>query len=180
MPTRPNDTMGLSRTAAIIDGDPRRGRPTRLLIDNGDFLQGNPMGDYIAYEHGLKDGDVHPMITAMNTLGYDGSTLGNHEFNYGLDFLDKVLAGANFPFVCANLIRGTELAADPRNDKLYLKPYMILEKTINDGDGNAQPIKIGFIGFVPPQIMIWDSTEPRRQGRRRATSSRPPRPGCRR
>ena len=41
----------------------------------------------------------------MNTLGYECSTLGNHEFNYGLDFLDKVLAGANFPFVCANLIQ---------------------------------------------------------------------------
>ena len=74
-----------------------------MLVDNGDLLQGNPMGDYIAYERGMKDGDLHPMIKGMNPLGYECSTLGNHEFNYGLAFLDKVLAGANFPFVCANL-----------------------------------------------------------------------------
>jgi 2',3'-cyclic-nucleotide 2'-phosphodiesterase/3'-nucleotidase len=56
-----------------------------MLLDNGDFLQGNPMGDYMAYERGMKEGDLHPMIAAMNTLGFDASTLGNHEFNYGLD-----------------------------------------------------------------------------------------------
>ena len=72
-------------------------------------------------------------MKGMNLLGYECSTLGNHEFNYGLSFLDKVLAGANFPFVCANLIRGTELAANPRDDKLYLKPYVILDKKIKDG-----------------------------------------------
>jgi len=71
----------------------------------------------------------------MNTLDYACSTLGNHEFNYGLSFMDKVLAGANFPFVCANLIRGTELAANPRDDKLYLKPYVILDRKIKDGSG---------------------------------------------
>ena len=96
-------------------------------------------------------------MKGMNLLGYDGATLGNHEFNYGLSFLDKVLAGANFPFVCANLIRGTELAAIPRDDKLYLKPYVILDKKIKDGAGAEQPIKIGVIGFVPPQIMVWDA-----------------------
>jgi 2',3'-cyclic-nucleotide 2'-phosphodiesterase/3'-nucleotidase len=68
-----------------------------MLVDNGDLLQGNPMGDYIAYERGMKEGDVHPVIKGMNKLGYDASTLGNHEFNYGLSFMDKVLAGANFP-----------------------------------------------------------------------------------
>ena len=101
----------------------RKEATNSMLIDNGDLLQGNPMGDYIAYEKGMKDGDLHPIMKGMNLLGYECSTLGNHEFNYGLSFLDKVLAGANFPFVCANLIRGTELAANPRDDKLYLKPY---------------------------------------------------------
>ena len=114
------------------------------------------MGDYIAYEKGMKEGDVHPVMKGMNLLGYDCSTLGNHEFNYGLPFLDKVLAGASFPFVCANLIRGTERAADPRGDRLYLKPYLILDRTIRDGSGTEQPIRIGIIGFVPPQIMLWD------------------------
>jgi 2',3'-cyclic-nucleotide 2'-phosphodiesterase/3'-nucleotidase len=61
------------------------------------------------------------------------------------------------PFVCANLIKGTELAANPRDDKLYLKPYVILEKKIKDGAGAELPIKVGIIGFVPPQIMMWDA-----------------------
>ena len=153
---RPNDTMGLSRTASLIDAI-RAEATNSMLVDNGDLLQGNPMGDYIAYERGMKDGDIHPVMKGMNLLGYSASTLGNHEFNYGLSFMDKVLAGANFPFVCANLIRGTELAANPRDDKLYLNPYVILDKSIRDGSGAEHPIRIGVIGFVPPQIMIWDS-----------------------
>ncbi|MER8383406.1 bifunctional 2',3'-cyclic-nucleotide 2'-phosphodiesterase/3'-nucleotidase [Mesorhizobium sp. M1399] len=150
-----NDTMGLSRTASLIEAV-RKEATNAMLIDNGDLLQGNPMGDYIAYERGMKDGDLHPVMKGMNLLGYECSTLGNHEFNYGLSFMDKVLAGANFPFVCANLIRGTELAANPREDKLYLKPYVILDRKIKDGSGAEQPIRIGIIGFVPPQIMVWD------------------------
>ena len=59
--------------------------------------------------------------------------------------------------MCANLIKGTELAANPRDDKLYLKPYVILEKKVKDGAGAELPIKIGIIGFVPPQIMMWDA-----------------------
>ncbi|OCW58894.1 2',3'-cyclic-nucleotide 2'-phosphodiesterase [Hoeflea olei] len=152
---KPNDTMGLARTASLI-GQIRAEAQNSILIDNGDFLQGNPMGDYIAYQRGMKDGDMHPIIAAMNVLGYDGGTLGNHEFNYGLDFLFKVIAGANFPLVCANLARGT-LAANPRDDDLFLKPYTILERTITDGAGATHPIKIGLIGFVPPQIMTWDA-----------------------
>ncbi|API52077.1 2',3'-cyclic-nucleotide 2'-phosphodiesterase [Rhizobium leguminosarum] len=151
---KPNDTMGLSRTGTIIDAI-RAEAVNSLLIDNGDVLQGNPMGDYMAYQHGIKDGDVHPVIKAMNTLGYTVGTLGNHEFNYGLDFMFKVLAGANFPFVCANLTKG-QLASDPKQDDLFFKPYIIVEKQIKDGAGNESPVKIGFIGFVPPQIMLWD------------------------
>jgi 2',3'-cyclic-nucleotide 2'-phosphodiesterase/3'-nucleotidase len=92
----------------------------------------------------------------MNTLGYEVGTLGNHEFNYGLDFLDKSLAGANFPFVSANLVKG-ELAADPLSDTTYIAPYRIVDKQITDGAGATSTIKIGFIGFLPPQIMTWDA-----------------------
>ncbi len=151
-----NDTLGLSRTAALTDAV-RKEAVNSMLVDNGDLLQGSPMGDFVAYERGMKEGDVHPVMKGMNLLDYACSTLGNHEFNYGLSFLDKVLAGADFPFVCANLIRGTEKAANPRNDKLYLKPYLILDKTLKDGAGAEHPIKIGVIGFVPPQILVWDA-----------------------
>jgi 2',3'-cyclic-nucleotide 2'-phosphodiesterase/3'-nucleotidase len=151
----PDDKLGLSRTATIIDRI-RAEAGNSMLVDNGDFLQGNPLGDFIAYERGMKDGAVHPVIKAMNTLGYDVGTLGNHEFNYGLDFLFNVANGANFPYVCANLTKG-QLAADARQDQLFIKPYVIVDKKIKDGAGAEHTVKVGFIGFVPPQIMVWDS-----------------------
>jgi 2',3'-cyclic-nucleotide 2'-phosphodiesterase/3'-nucleotidase len=151
----PNDTMGLARTASIIEAI-RAEAGNSMLLDNGDLIQGNPMGDYIAYEKGL-DGNVHPIIAAMNTLGYDAATLGNHEFNYGLDYLDKALEGAEFPFVSANLVRG-ELAADALGDDTYIAPYLIVEKELVDGSGATKTIKVGLIGFLPPQIMTWDAT----------------------
>ncbi|WP_416882321.1 bifunctional 2',3'-cyclic-nucleotide 2'-phosphodiesterase/3'-nucleotidase [Marivita sp.] len=150
---RPTDTVGLSRVATIIQNI-RAEATNSILLDNGDFLQGNPMGDYIAYERGMKEGDMHPIITAMNTLGFDGSTLGNHEFNYGLDFLMKSLAGADFPVVSANVVKTA--GGTPREDTTLVPPYVILDREITDGGGNTHPIRIGLIGFVPPQIMTWD------------------------
>lgn len=149
----PRDTVGLARTASII-AEIRAEATNSLLLDNGDFLQGNPMGDYVAYERGMKDGDMHPVIAAMNTVGFDASTLGNHEFNYGLDFLTKSLAGAEFPVVSANVVK--EMGATPTADKTLVKPYIIVERQLIDGAGETYPIKIGLIGFVPPQIMNWD------------------------
>ncbi|WP_299505483.1 bifunctional 2',3'-cyclic-nucleotide 2'-phosphodiesterase/3'-nucleotidase [uncultured Roseobacter sp.] len=150
---KPRDTVGLARTASII-GDIRAEATNSLLLDNGDFLQGNPMGDYIAYERGMKEGDMHPVIAAMNAVGFDASTLGNHEFNYGLDFLMKSLAGADFPVVSANVVK--EKGGTPTADTTLIKPYTIIERSLTDGAGETHPIKIGLIGFVPPQIMNWD------------------------
>ena len=150
---KPVDTVGLARTAAHI-ADIRAEATNSMLVDNGDFLQGNPMGDYMAYEKGMAEGDIHPVIAAMNTVGFDASTLGNHEFNYGLDFLMNSVAGANFPVVSANV--ATELGATPRDDKTLVKPYIILDRTVTDGSGAELPIRVGIIGFVPPQIMTWD------------------------
>ncbi len=150
---KPRDTVGLSRTASIID-EIRSEATNSILVDNGDFLQGNPMGDYIAYERGMKEGDAHPIITAFNTIGYDAATLGNHEFNYGLDFLEKSLAGAEFPVVLANVSKAQ--GATPRDDKTLIKPYAMIDREIETGDGAKHSIKIGVIGFTPPQIMNWD------------------------
>ena len=150
---RPVDTVGLARTASLIE-EVRAESTNALLLDNGDFLQGNPMGDFIAYERGMKEGDLHPVITAMNTLGFDASTLGNHEFNYGISFLMKSVSGAAFPIVSANVVK--EMGAGPREDVTLLPPYVLLDRTITDGNGDSHPIKIGLIGFVPPQIMNWD------------------------
>ncbi|WP_427023128.1 bifunctional 2',3'-cyclic-nucleotide 2'-phosphodiesterase/3'-nucleotidase [Aureimonas ureilytica] len=141
-------TVGLARTAAHIDRIRAEARNS-LLFDNGDFIQGNPMGDYIAFERGMKPGDTHPIVAAMNTLQYDAGTLGNHEFNYGLDFLDNTLAKANFPLVSANVLKN--------DGSTLLPPYLVLDRQIELGDGSRHPIRIGVIGFVPPQITVWDA-----------------------
>lgn len=151
---KPTDTLGLSRTASLIEAL-RAEATNSILVDNGDYLQGNPMGDYIAYKKGMQPGDVHPVIAGMNTLAYEAGTLGNHEFNYGIDFLDRVNAGAAFPIVCANFAKS--LGATPRDDLLYAEPYVLLDRTVVDGAGTPRAIRIGLIGFVPPQVMLWDS-----------------------
>jgi 2',3'-cyclic-nucleotide 2'-phosphodiesterase/3'-nucleotidase len=150
---RPVDTVGLARTASLINGV-RAESTNSILLDNGDFLQGNPMGDYMAYERGMSEGDQHPMIAAMNTLGFDASTLGNHEFNYGLPFLMNSVAAATFPVVCANV--ATEMAGSATADTTLVPPYVMLDRMLTDGAGESHPIRIGIIGFVPPQIMTWD------------------------
>ncbi|MCB1362079.1 MAG: 2',3'-cyclic-nucleotide 2'-phosphodiesterase, partial [Rhodobacteraceae bacterium] len=150
---RPSDTLGLARTASIVAAI-RAEATNTLTVDNGDYFQGNPMGDWMAYSHGMHEGDLHPIMAAMNTLGYDAGTLGNHEFNYGVGFLDLVNARADFPIVCANFARA--LGPTPREDQLHLPPYVILDRMLTDGAGAALPIKVGFIGFLPPQIMQWD------------------------
>ena len=150
---RPNDTMGLSRTASII-AEIRAEATNTLTVDNGDYFQGNPMGDFMAYSRGMREGDLHPIMAAMNAVGYDAGTLGNHEFNYGVPFMDMVNARAGFPMVCANFAHA--LGATPREDHLHLPPYVILERMLTDGAGAQHPVKVGIIGFVPPQIMQWD------------------------
>ncbi len=151
---RPVNDFGLARTASLI-ADVRAEATNALLLDNGDFIQGNPMGDYMAYEKGLDAGNTHPMIAAMNVLGFDASTLGNHEFNYGLDYLKNALDDADFPIVSAN-VANLPLGATPTEDDTLVPPYVILDREIVDGAGETHAIKIGLIGFLPPQIMTWD------------------------
>lgn len=151
---RPDDSFGLSGVADLVD-TARRENANSLLFDNGDFLQGTPIGDFIAYDRGLKDGDLHPAIAAMNALGFDALTLGNHEFNYGLNFLMKAVQGASCPVVSANLTTASP-GKDPRRDRTLLAPYTLLDRLVVDTHGLAHPIRIGVIGFAPPQIVDWE------------------------
>lgn len=143
----PTEKFGLVRTASLIDA--ARGEvKNSVLVDNGDLIQGSPLGDYMA-TRGLKKGEIHPVYKAMNTLDYTVGNLGNHEFNYGLKYLHDALAGAKFPYVNANII-------DVKTQKPLFTPYLIKETNVVDQDGKKQTLKIGYIGFVPPQIMTWD------------------------
>ncbi|HEY8566803.1 MAG TPA: bifunctional 2',3'-cyclic-nucleotide 2'-phosphodiesterase/3'-nucleotidase [Beijerinckiaceae bacterium] len=143
----PDDTVGLAKTAALIKAA-RAEAKNSLLFDNGDLLQGSPLGDFVAYQKGLKSGETHPIVAAMNGLNYDCGTLGNHEFNYGLAFLGAALGTARFPIVCANVMRADGQPA--------FSPYRVLEREMMDEAGARQALKVGVIGFVPPQIMQWD------------------------
>jgi len=144
---KPSQKIGLARAATLVK-EARGEVSNSVLVDNGDLLQGSPMGDYMAAK-GIQAGEVHPAYKAMNQLGYDAGNIGNHEFNYGLDFLLESINDAEFPYVNANVF-------DKKTGEHFFKPYLIKSHTFKDTDGEAHEIKVGYIGFVPPQIMVWD------------------------
>jgi len=146
------DEFGLVKTATLIQAA-RAEVANSLLFDNGDLIQGNPLGDYMAKVKPLQAGQVHPVYKAMNPLGYDAGNIGNHEFNYGLDYLKLALAGAKFPYVNANLYK---VGADGKAAGNAFTPYLILDRQVVDADGKKYPIKVGVIGFTPPQVLVWD------------------------
>ena len=142
---RPSARLGLARTAALIE-QRRAERPGSLLFDNGDFLQGNALGDYVAETEQPRDRSIHPAVAAMNSVGYDAATLGNHDFNYGVGFLRRALARAEFPVTVAN----ARMRHGPAT-----RPWLILDRVLSDQDGRRWPLRIGVIGFLPPQTAVW-------------------------
>jgi 2',3'-cyclic-nucleotide 2'-phosphodiesterase / 3'-nucleotidase len=150
---RPSDQVGLARVATLIR-KARAEQPQSLLFDNGDFLHGTELGDYLAETTPvLRSGrplQAHPMIAAMNALGYDAATLGNHEFGFGLGFLRRSLAATNFPMVCSNLF------FKPTRGKPLALPSLMLERSLQDRSGKSHLLRIGVLGFLPPQTMIWE------------------------
>ena len=82
---KPSQTVGLSKTDVLIK-KARETNPNTVLVDSGDMIQGTPFGTYKALIDPVAQGETHPMYKAFEMLGYDAETLGNHEFNYGLEF----------------------------------------------------------------------------------------------
>jgi len=148
------EKVGLAKTATLVK-EARAEVKNSVLVDNGDLIQGTPLGTYEAKIDPLKEGEVHPVFKAMNLMGYDIATLGNHEFNYGLDFLDEAYDDANFPHINANVFVDDH-DNNPTNDRNKFNPYKIMNKKIVDEQGKTHVIKVGFIGFAPPQINEWD------------------------
>ncbi|MDR0562723.1 MAG: bifunctional 2',3'-cyclic-nucleotide 2'-phosphodiesterase/3'-nucleotidase [Spirochaetaceae bacterium] len=145
---QPTERYGLVRLGTEI-GRQRRENHNVLLFDNGDTIQGNPFGDYLS-KNPPSPSKPSPMMEIMNYLKYDAGTLGNHEFNFGLDYLKKVMEGAKFPIVNANVVH-------PGTEKPYFTPYTLLKRTFVDATGKKQNLKIGVIGLTPPRIMVWDN-----------------------
>ena len=145
---KPSQNVGLAKTAVLIE-DAKKENSNVLLVDNGDTIQGTPLGTYKAIVNPIKDGEQHPMYAALQKLGFDAGTLGNHEFNYGLDYLKKVISTAGMPIVNANVV-------DPKTGAFVYDPYKIIKKTYTDKNGRPVDVNIGVTGIVPPQILSWD------------------------
>lgn len=143
----PVETNGLVKVAAAMQ-DERNRNANILLFDNGDNIQGTPLGDYLV-KNPPQGGEISPVMRLLNAMQYDAMTLGNHEFNFGLDYLNSVISGANFPVVSANVVN--HLTKTP-----YFTPYTIIIRSFQDNTGGMQTLKIGILGLVPPQILSWD------------------------
>ena len=127
-----NNQGGYARRMGLIEQE-RKADKNLLLVDAGDFCQGTPYFN-------IYKGRVE--IDAMNKMGYDAATLGNHEFDNGLDTLATILKLAKFPFVCANYdFTGTALEG-------LVPPCTILRKG---------QLKIGIFGLgCDPKGLIAD------------------------
>ena len=132
----PEPQRGLTRLATIVDSL-RAANPGRvLLFDAGDLLQGNPL-TYVAAR--IDSSSPHPVAAAMNAMGYDAAAIGNHEFNYGLPTLRRMIHDARFPMLAAN-------AYTPAGTHAFESWKMI------DRDG----VKVAVIGGTTPGSNLWD------------------------
>ncbi|MEZ5462335.1 bifunctional 2',3'-cyclic-nucleotide 2'-phosphodiesterase/3'-nucleotidase [Dokdonella sp.] len=159
-------SIGFERMATLVK-EARAEYPNTLLFDAGDTIQGSAMADWQAHGQPVSCDQKLAMYKAMDALGYDGGTIGNHEFNFGLPFLAQVTnqdmaiegvgglpcKGPEFPLVLANVI-GSE------DGKPIFPPTALLSRTLKaqtaEGETIEIPIKVGIIGFTPPPIMLWD------------------------
>lgn len=121
----------LAQIATLVK-DLRAKNPNTILVDNGDTLQGTASSLFI-------EDPKHPMIVGMNAMKYDSFSLGNHEFNYGMDFVARFKAAADFSILCGNVY-------DPSGKRLG-EPYTIKE---------VGGVKVGIIGLITPHITKWD------------------------
>ncbi|MBC3935891.1 bifunctional 2',3'-cyclic-nucleotide 2'-phosphodiesterase/3'-nucleotidase [Undibacterium rugosum] len=160
-------SIGLERTAALIQSA-RAENPNTVLLDDGDVIQGTLLGDQQAVASPVTCAGTLAIHKAMNALKFDGAGVGNHEFNYGLNFLSQItnkdfgITGVNkpnncgspgFPVVLSNVV-------GVASQQPIFNPYSIIYKrfvgTKPDGSSTVVPVNVGIIGFVPPQIMDWD------------------------
>jgi 2',3'-cyclic-nucleotide 2'-phosphodiesterase/3'-nucleotidase len=144
---------GLAKLATLIR-EVRAANPNTLVIDCGDTIQGTPLES--VYQSILRSGADpaghrpvaplvgDPMMRAMNLLGYDSMTLGNHEFNAGLANLAAARRDAKFPWISSNTIvaRG--------GGESEFAPYIV--KTVGG-------VKVAVIGMTTPVITLWERAE---------------------
>jgi len=131
------DNRGLAKLATVIK-QVRKENQNVLLIDSGDTIQGNPLESY----HNKKNNQPpDPMMLAMNALHYDAMTVGNHEYNFGLQVLEKARREAEFPWLSANTYnKGT--------NQTHYKPYIVKE---------VAGVRLAVLGLTTPGIPYWEN-----------------------
>ena len=142
-----HNDVGLAKVSTLVNQvRADRGEESTLLIDNGDTLQGTSLTDYFAnVEPVTETGETHPMAAAMNAMDYDATTLGNHEFNYGVPLLRTFEEQLDFPLLGANV-------KDWTTGEDAFTPYVI--KTVKLK--GQKPIRVGILGLTTPGSAIWD------------------------
>ncbi|MGH7672484.1 MAG: bifunctional metallophosphatase/5'-nucleotidase, partial [Gemmatimonadales bacterium] len=129
---------GLARAAAMVE-TLRAQHPGRVvLLDAGDLLQGNPFATFFASQDRRRP---HPVVDALNALQYDVATPGNHEFDFGLDLLQRAAGDATYRYVSANV----ERAGGP-----LFPPVVLLQRA---------GLRVGVTGFTTPGVMVWDRAQ---------------------
>src|ERR1051325_8638303 len=127
---------GLSRAATIIDSLRHGASVFPVVVDAGDFLQGNPL----AYVAARVDTEMpHPVIAAMTVVTYDAVVIGNHEFNYGLPTLNRAIRQADFAMLAANVYTP--------DGKQPFRPWAV---------STRRGIKIAIVGATTPGSMLWE------------------------
>ncbi|MCK5779626.1 MAG: 5'-nucleotidase C-terminal domain-containing protein, partial [Psychrilyobacter sp.] len=127
---------GIAKVSTVIK-QLREEHPNLILMDDGDTLQGNSAELF-------NDLEIHPMVEAMNTMGYDIWTLGNHEFNFGKEFIERNIS--NFD--------GTVLSANIKNQddgSEFVNSYQIF---------NVNGARVAVIGIIPPYVPMWEASSP--------------------
>lgn len=130
------DNNGMSRLYTYIK-KVREEEPVVFLVDAGDEIQGTIMTDDIANKSPDKE---HPVMTAMNFMDYDCMTVGNHEFDWGIPAMKKILEQADFPVLGANIL-------DKNEEPVTGEGWIILERG---------GIRLAVIGVCTPDVPIWD------------------------
>src|SRR5437763_7030807 len=135
--TNKYDNVGITKVATLVK-EARKNDPDLLLVDSGDTIQGTPL----EYFHNKRNNTPpDPMMLAMNALHYDSMTVGNHEYNFGLQVLEKARHEANFPWLSANTYKkGT--------DETAYQPYLIKE---------VSGVRVGILGLTTPGIPNWEN-----------------------
>ena len=135
--TNKPDNRGLAKIATLI-ARARKDNPTALLVDSGDTIQGTP----VEYYHNKKNNKPRdPMMLVMSSLHYDAMAVGNHEYNFGLQVLEKARGEAEFPWLSANTYKkGTA--------ETYYKPYLVKE---------VSGVRVGILGLTTPGIPNWEN-----------------------